>query len=90
MVYHHLEKSTLSSRKSPEGHDLFRANKFRAGGGGNKRDRHAKIGEKNQKLNEERIRRIHEEDKAKLVKKDLAIDHNDVHPSRRARVPDIS
>jgi nucleolar protein 6 len=62
----------------------------RAGGGGNKKNRHAKINEKNQKLNEERIRRMQEEDKAKLAKKDLASDHNGVHPSRRARVLEIS
>jgi hypothetical protein len=62
----------------------------RAGGGGNKQNRHTKISEKNRKLNEQRTQRIHEEEKAKLVRKDLAIDHNDVHPSRRARVPDIS
>lgn len=63
---------------------------YRAGGGGNKQNRHTKISGKNQKLNEQRIRRMHEEEKAKLVKKDLAIDSSDVHPSRRARVPDIS
>lgn len=61
-----------------------------AGGGGKTKHRTEKIEEKNQKLNEQRIRRMHEEEKAKLVKRDAAIDHNAVHPSRRARVPDVS
>ncbi|KAI9740128.1 MAG: hypothetical protein M1818_004879 [Claussenomyces sp. TS43310] len=60
------------------------------GGGGKTEHRIAKIGEKNQKLDEERIRRMHEEEKAKLVRREAAIDHNAVHPSRRARVPDVS
>jgi hypothetical protein len=90
MAFQHHGKSTLNSRK-------FAGNIFhsflticRAGGGGNKQNRQTKISEKNQKLNEQRIKRMHEEEKAKLVKRDLAIDHSDVHPSRRARVPDIS
>lgn len=62
----------------------------RAGGGGNKKNRLSKISEKNQKLNEERIKRIQAEENAKLVKKDLANDYNDVHPSRRARVLELS
>ncbi|PMD14350.1 hypothetical protein NA56DRAFT_530466, partial [Hyaloscypha hepaticicola] len=36
-----------------------------AGGGGNTKDRRAKIQGKNEKLNEERFRRIQEEEKAK-------------------------
>lgn len=63
---------------------------YRAGGGGNKQNRHTKISEKNQKLNEQRVRRMHEDEKAKLVKKVLAIDNSGVHPSRRTRVSDIS
>jgi nucleolar protein 6 len=60
----------------------------RAGGGGKTKHRQAKIGEKNQKLNEQRTRRIHEEEKTKLVKKQNAISYDGIHPSRRARVPD--
>ncbi|CZT50984.1 related to potato small nuclear ribonucleoprotein U2B and human splicing factor homolog [Rhynchosporium secalis] len=63
-----------------------------AGGGGNTKERKGKIEEKNQKLDEERIRRRQEEEKAKLTKraegekKDL-IDESAIHPSRRGRVP---
>ncbi|PVH70272.1 hypothetical protein DL98DRAFT_540969 [Cadophora sp. DSE1049] len=63
-----------------------------AGGGGNTKERKGKIEEKNQKLDEERIRRRQEEEKAKItkraegVKKDL-IDESAIHPSRRGRVP---
>jgi len=62
---------------------------YSAGGGGNTKDRRAKIQEKNQKLNEQRFRRIQEEEKAKLEKKKEsgAIDESAIHPSRRARVP---
>ncbi len=49
---------------------------------------------KNAKLNEERIRRIHEEEKAKLTRAAeggmngaAAIDESAIHPSRRGRVP---
>jgi nucleolar protein 6 len=41
-------------------------------------------------LNEERIRRIQEEDKAKLekaTKEGKTIDESAIHPSRRGRVP---
>lgn len=61
-----------------------------AGGGGKTKHRQAKINEKNEKLNEERTRRIHEEEKAKSAKRGVTIDHNDVHPSRRTRVPVIA
>jgi nucleolar protein 6 len=61
----------------------------RAGGGGKSKHRQAKISEKNQKLNKERVRRLREEERAKLVKKDMTMIHYDeVHPSRRARVPE--
>jgi nucleolar protein 6 len=60
----------------------------RAGGGGNTKDRRTKIGEKNQKLNEQRIRRFREEEKAKSVKNAASINQSAIHPSRRARVPD--
>lgn len=62
----------------------------RAGGGGNTKDRRAKIEGKNQKLNEERLRRIQEEEKAKLTKASeggKTIDESAIHPSRRGRVP---
>jgi nucleolar protein 6 len=63
-----------------------------AGGGGNTKDRKDKIRAKNEKLNEERQRRIHEEAKAKAEKRDggataADADTNSIHPSRRARVP---
>jgi len=67
---------------------IYLLTSHRAGGGGNKINRQAKIGDKNQKLNEERIRRMQGEVQAKLIKKGLTIDHNDVHPSRRALVPE--
>ncbi|TVY40570.1 putative RNA-binding protein [Lachnellula subtilissima] len=58
-----------------------------AGGGGNTQERRQKIEGKNQKLNEQRFRRIQEEEKVKLEKKDGgAIDESAIHPSRRARV----
>jgi nucleolar protein 6 len=60
----------------------------RAGGGGNTKDRKDKIKAKNEKLNEERSRRIHEEAKAKAEKREGGtIDENSIHPSRRTRVP---
>jgi nucleolar protein 6 len=62
---------------------------FRAGGGGNTKDRRAKIEGKNQKLNEERLRKIQEEEKAKLRKASeggKTIDESAIHPSRRGRV----
>jgi nucleolar protein 6 len=65
-----------------------------AGGGGNTVERKSKIEAKNAKLNEERIRKIHEEEKAKLEKAaaddkngNAAIDESAIHPSRRGRVP---
>jgi len=58
-----------------------------AGGGGNTQERRQKIEGKNQKLNEERFRRIQEEEKAKLEKKESGtIDESAIHPSRRGRV----
>jgi len=63
---------------------------YRAGGGGNTKDRRAKIQGKNEKLNEERFRRIQEEEKAKLAKAaegGKTIDESAIHPSRRGRVP---
>jgi nucleolar protein 6 len=56
-----------------------------AGGGGNTKDRKEKIKAKNQKLNEERVHRIQEEEKVKTAK--AQIDESAIHPSRRARVP---
>lgn len=89
MAFQPREKSMLSSRKFC-GNIIYSLLPIcRAGGGGNKQNRHIKIYEKNQKLNEQRIRRMNEE-KAKLAKKDLGIDQSDVHPSRRARVPAMS
>lgn len=68
-----------------------------AGGGGNTKERKSKIEAKNAKLNEERIRKIHEEEKAKLEKAAeggkppvAAIDESAIHPSRRGRVPTMS
>lgn len=58
-----------------------------AGGGGNTKDRKEKIKAKNQKLNEERVHRIQEEEKAKSAKGAAQIDESAIHPSRRARVP---
>ncbi|KAI6711037.1 hypothetical protein B2J93_16 [Marssonina coronariae] len=62
-----------------------------AGGGGNTDARRKKIAEKNEKLNEERIRKIHEEKNAKLTKQAEAgttvLVNNAIHPSRRGRVP---
>lgn len=61
---------------------------FRAGGGGNTKDRKDKIKAKNDKLNEERHRRIHEEAKAKAEKRDgVVVDESNIHPSRRTMVP---
>ena len=65
---------------------------YSAGGGGNTKDRRAKIQAKNTKLNEERVRKIHEEEKAKAEKamagqKQAAIDESAIHPSRRRMVP---
>jgi hypothetical protein len=90
MAFQPHEKSMLSSRKFC-GYIIYSLLPIcRVGGGGNKQNRNTKIYEKNQKLNEQRIRRMNEEEKAKLAKKDLAIYHGDIHPSRRARVPDNS
>ncbi|KAL5328369.1 hypothetical protein ACEPPN_001868 [Leptodophora sp. 'Broadleaf-Isolate-01'] len=66
-----------------------------AGGGGNTKERKGKIEEKNQKLDEERVRRRQEEEKAKLTKraegaKKELIDESAIHPSRRGRVPVIN
>ncbi|CAG8982952.1 hypothetical protein HYALB_00003530 [Hymenoscyphus albidus] len=59
-----------------------------AGGGGNTQDRRNKIQEKNTKLNEQRIRRLQEEEKAKWEKKkDQPADESGIHPSRRGIVP---
>ncbi|KAL3420193.1 RNA recognition domain-containing protein [Phlyctema vagabunda] len=59
-----------------------------AGGGGNTQDRKSKIEEKNQKLNEQRVRRIQEEEKAKFAKAaEAKPDGTGIHPSRRAIVP---
>ena len=62
-----------------------------AGGGGNTRGRKAKIQDKNQKLNEQRVRRMQEEAKIKLGKSSnaAAIDESAIHPSRRTRVPGV-
>ncbi|KAF8848788.1 hypothetical protein BDZ45DRAFT_605335 [Acephala macrosclerotiorum] len=63
-----------------------------AGGGGNTKERKSKIEAKNTKLNEERVRRIHEEEKAKLEKAAgaAAIDESAIHPSRRRLVPTMN
>ena len=78
------------------GHKLTVA--YSAGGGGNTKERKAKIVEKNEKLSEQRTRKIGEEEKQKLekrtgVKVDTPIgakatkeDKEGIHPSRRARV----
>ena len=59
-----------------------------AGGGGNTKERKEKIKSKNEKLNEERARRIHEEAKAKAEKREGGtVDESSIHPSRRTRVP---
>ncbi|RDL36064.1 uncharacterized protein BP5553_06676 [Venustampulla echinocandica] len=60
-----------------------------AGGGGNTKDRKAKIQNKNQKLNEQRVRRIKEEEKTKMGKREAALDESGIHPSRRAQMPSI-
>jgi nucleolar protein 6 len=62
-----------------------------AGGGGNTKDRRAKIQDKNTKLNEERVRRLQEEEKTKWEKRakqpPQELDENGIHPSRRGIVP---
>ncbi|TVY54421.1 putative RNA-binding protein, partial [Lachnellula suecica] len=58
-----------------------------AGGGGNTQERRQKIEGKNQKLNEQRFRRVQEEEKVKAEKKEVTIDESAIHPSRRGRVP---
>jgi nucleolar protein 6 len=62
-----------------------------AGGGGNTKDRRTKIQDKNTKLNEERVRRLQEEEKAKWEKRanqpPQSLDENGIHPSRRGIVP---
>lgn len=59
-----------------------------AGGGGNTSDRKAKIQGKNERLNEQRVRRMQEEEKTKATKSGAAaLDENSIHPSRRTRVP---
>jgi nucleolar protein 6 len=58
-----------------------------AGGGGNTKDRKDKIKAKNNKLNEERVRRIQEEAKTKAAKSGGAMDESSIHPSRRTQVP---
>ena len=58
-----------------------------AGGGGNTKDRKAKIYEKNHKLTEQRTRKIGEEEKQKSEKRAMPVeDVSGIHPSRRARV----
>ncbi|POS87722.1 hypothetical protein EPUL_000317 [Erysiphe pulchra] len=71
-----------------------------AGGGGNTDDRKAKIKSKNERLNEQRIRRIEEEEKAKLKKEEEkaklskvplskaaeSSSESNVHPSRRRMI----
>ncbi|PBP17528.1 RNA binding protein [Diplocarpon rosae] len=61
-----------------------------AGGGGNTDARRQKISEKNEKLNEERIRKIQAEKDAKVTKQaeggKTIPDENAIHPSRRGRV----
>ncbi|KAI9716084.1 MAG: hypothetical protein M1812_005511 [Candelaria pacifica] len=60
-----------------------------AGGGGSKsEDRRSKLKAKNEKLNEQRKRRILEEEKVKRENANKAAGKgDDVHPSRRGRVP---
>jgi len=69
------------------------ANCTSAGGGGNTKERRAKIQGKNEKLNEERVRRAQEEAKAKLTKgqkkNEAGIDESAIHPSRRRNVPEV-
>ena len=71
---------------------------FSAGGGGAKSDvRKDKIKAKNHKLNDERVRKMQEEEAAKLAKgkkvekkPETEEKHNvedDIHPSRRGWVP---
>lgn len=83
----HFRSDFLSSTrtiKSP----LLTDFKYSAGGGGNTQDRRNKIEEKNSKLNEQRIRRLQEEEKAKWEKKkDQPADASGIHPSRRGIVP---
>lgn len=61
------------------------------GGGGKTQERKEKIKEKNVRLNDQRARRIQEEEKAKWEKKvakgDAALDESGIHPSRRRLVP---
>jgi nucleolar protein 6 len=69
--------------------DIFHENS--AGGGGNTKERRTKIQDKNTKLNDERVRRLQEEEKAKWEKKasqpSQPPDDNGIHPSRRGIVP---
>ncbi|KAH8601956.1 hypothetical protein B0O99DRAFT_607821 [Bisporella sp. PMI_857] len=59
------------------------------GGGGNSKERKSKIGEKNQRLNEQRERRIVEEQKVKKEKSadKAGVAESSVHPSRRGHIP---
>lgn len=58
-----------------------------AGGGGNTKERRQKIKGKNEKLQEQRVRKIQEDEKTKFEKREgAAMDESAIHPSRRARV----
>lgn len=62
-----------------------------AGGGGKTKFRQEKIKEKNQKLNENRTKRIEREKNAKEESKQKEQTHMEdaIHPSRRGRVPGL-
>lgn len=71
---------------------------YRAGGGGGKsRERKTKLRVKNERLNEQRKRRMQEEEKLNKEGKKgndkepestlPPADNSDIHPSRRGRVP---
>jgi len=62
---------------------------YRAGGGGTSKDRREKLSAKNEKLNEERKRKMREEEKLKLEKQVKNAEENGnkgIHPSRLARI----
>ncbi|PQE27781.1 hypothetical protein CJF31_00010046 [Rutstroemia sp. NJR-2017a BVV2] len=95
--YDHMKTCLKQFHQSTFKDDLSAPRKINveltAGGGGNTKDRRSKIQEKNQKLNEQRIRQAQEtENKVKGNKNSggssaqVLADDSGMHPSRRARI----
>ncbi|PQE06170.1 hypothetical protein CJF30_00005124 [Rutstroemia sp. NJR-2017a BBW] len=95
--YDHMKTCLKQFHQSTFKDDLSAPRKINveltAGGGGNTKDRRTKIQEKNQKLNEQRIRQAQEtENKVKGNKNsggssaEVLADDSGMHPSRRARI----